>query len=249
MSRGKVGVYEDLLKAARAYHSEPPEGEAGYMRYLASVREKESELGQLALDFLVRWGGASTARVFPKRARGLLQKSLNAWFDHHSSMIRSLGRYAIQSVDLSEIVPHVCDLFESLRQVRQPRVGGRNRTFGSTAAGKTLHLLLPDLCPIWDQRWIRDPLSLDDQAWSYVTYIRVAKALVIRVVGDVSNKSQLAPDLAINRLVQRHEADVVRLQRKEPVTKILDEAVYDPSFRSQWVKPLLSNIDDLPWNN
>lgn len=176
-----------------------------------------------------------------------MRHTLDKWYMSNLARIRRLRTYTLRSVNFGKIVPDMCDLFDSLRVLAQPRTEGRTRTIGATAAGKILHLTLPNLCPIWDEQWVRKPLGLEEQAWAYLTYMRVVRSVLVRVVREVAKLEGVPLHDASTLLVQLHETTAGPLSRKEPLTKFFDEAVYGPEFRDNWVRPLMERRDGLPW--
>ncbi len=235
-----------LLAAAGEYHDDSSD-EQTYTEFFGTTRASiAQDAGRLILGFLVEWGGPSTARVYPKVGRGRLAKTLSNWYDYHLKRIRELSKYSLWSADLREVAPVLCDLFDTLRRVKQPTLRRRKRSFGSTGTGKALHFLFPNLCVLWDERVVRNTLGLDEQAWSYLSYLRLQKTVLLRAIAGIVATNRGDRSGAVEWIVETHRSSC-NLDAKEPVTKILDEAMYDPVFLSRQIKPLTERIEDLPW--
>ncbi len=243
-----MSIRTELVHAAEVYHEQATSAEAFYDKYRRETDLDSRKMGDVILGFLVEWGGSSTARAFPLGGRDKLRARLDEWYLSQRERIDELKSLNLWSVDLRGTAPDLADMFDGLRRLKQPRVGGKERLFGSTAAAKTLHLFLPNLCAIWDERWVRNKLGLDEQAWSYVSYERTLKALLTEVIADVSTSEALDGDDAVGWLVEEHARTVGAFKRVEPVTKILDEAVYYRAFRVGRVLPLAERIPALPWH-
>lgn len=245
-----------FFDAAMEYHgpggSGPDATEVTYGACLedaAALAGTAAGFGELALRFLVDWGGSSTARAFPESGRARLRRSLDKWAQANQPQIEALSTDALWSGSLHALGPSVCDLFDTLSRVEQPRTGGKARTFGPTAAGKTLHLLLPRLCLIWDETAVRTPLGLGPDPWSYLRYLRVQKTLLGEMLTTISSAEGFSTADAVRSIVRTHrkQRDAgTPMAHDEPVTKLLDEAIYSGSFRKRWVAPLIEDTK-LPW--
>ena len=234
-----VGFHERLVKGAANYHDGSPD-ERVYGEYLSRSRKISDEFGNFILGFLVSWG--SLARIFPKEGLAGLKIKLDQWFVEHERIVAQLSNTRLWQVDLRSIGLDICELFDSLKRVQQPIVRNRKRAFGSTAAGKTLHLLMPDLCVIWDEKVVRKSVGLDGDAWSYLRYLRAQKAILEKAIRDASDQNHLDANAAVKWLERTHRTqrdNITPLSFDEPATKILDEAMYDSDFVSQEVRPLL----------
>jgi len=234
-----TGLWTALLHSAEAEHNDE-----GYAGYLARARTRRG-VAQTIMEFLVLWGGPSTARAFPLDGRKGTERNLARWYRLYHGRIDRLAKAKITDSDLKSFAPDIGDLFDSLRRLPQPKVGGKDRTFGSTGAGKALHLLLPDLCPIWDEEVVRSPLGLDEQAWSYLWLLRLERE-ILRRISEESRRADL--EETVGAIVDAHRASVrgAEVPAREPVTKIIDEALYNPSFRSR-ARSLAAGFASLPW--
>ena len=219
--------HERLLKVAACYH-DGSRDEHAYGEYVQHFSPRRQRVSDFILGFLVDWG--SLARIFPKEGLSGLKAELDQWFAEHEGVISQLSTELLWRADLGTIGYDICELFDTLRRVQQPVIRGRKRTFGPTAAGKTLHLLLPKLCVIWDEETVRKNVGLDGDAWSYLRYLRAQKAILGKAMQAVSEQNQCNAEAAVQWIEQTHRLGhekVARLSFDEPVTKILDEAMYD----------------------
>ena len=89
---------------------------------------------------------------------------IHTWYQQHGEILSRLSTLTLWGSNLGKAAPDLCDMFDGLRRLEQPRTRGRK--FGSAAVAKTLHPPLPDVCAIWDERWIRDLLDLGEEAWA-----------------------------------------------------------------------------------
>ncbi len=237
-------LVEDLLSCSQRYHKDAGNAEKHYNEYRLRLRASAHVRGPVILGFLVDWGGPSTARSFPVRSRTGLTRQLDTWHERHNEVLIRLANCTLWESNLREVAPDICDLFDGLRGLEQPRSNGR--TFGSTATAKTLHLLLPNLCAIWDQRVIRGSLELDEQAWAYISYLRLLRSLATEAIEEFVTEQGGDKNAAVERLVASHRGQT-EAEFDEPITKILDEAAYKPGFRRTWMAPLRDRIEMLPW--
>jgi len=243
------GFHERLVQCAANYHDGSPD-ERFYGEYLHRSQDMNHGFGSFVLGFLMDWG--SLARTFPKEGLTGLQANLEQWYVDHEGIVARLTNRPLWETDLRDIGLDICELFDSLKRVRQPIVRGRKRGFGSTAAGKTLHLLLPELCVIWDEKIVRKNVSLNGDAWSYLRYLRAQKTILEKAVRDASEQNHFDARAGVQWIERTHRIrrdNVAPLSFDEPATKILDEAMYDPDFARLEVRPLLevdANTSILP---
>lgn len=234
-----TGFHERLVKGAANYHDGSADEQA-YGEYVHRSRNISQGVGDFVLGFLVDWG--SLARIFPIEGVAGLKKELDHWFAAHQGILARLSRNPLWKADLRKIGLDICELFDSLKRVQQPVVRGRRRAFGSTAAGKTLHLLMPKLCVIWDGKTVRKNVGLDEDAWSYLRYLRAQKTVLEKAIHDASDQNHFDAKAAVQWIEKTHRVQRDRispLSFDEPVTKILDEAMYDSDFAKHEVRPLL----------
>lgn len=231
--------HERLIKGAGYYHDGSSD-ECLYGEYIQRSRDWHESVGGFVLEFLEKWG--SLARTFPRQGVPGLKAQIDQWFIDHLVVITRLSTESLWSVNLREIGIEVCQLFDSLKRLPQSGANGRKRTFGSTAAGKALHLFLPELCVIWDDKIVRRSMGLGDDAWSYLRYLQAQKRILERAIHDVCEEVHCDPTTAVRWIEQTHRIQrdhVAQLNFDEPATKILDEAMYDSEFAIREVKPLL----------
>ena len=243
-----------LLAAADQYHdaSDLQGPEHFYGEYLGQMRNLGStgQVGNLILRYHIDWGTSTTARTIPRVGRPNLPEKLDAWFAEIEPLIKRCSKHVLWNCDLRRIGPELLFAFESLRTIRQVETGKRRLSFGPTLTGKTLHLLLPDLCMIWDEAVVRSPLDLDNQAWDYLSYLRIQKAVLNQAISSLNKESALPPEGAIRWIVEEHRTRRDRrapLGYDEPITKILDEAMDERNYTRGWVRPLVAKMETVPW--
>jgi hypothetical protein len=228
-----------LLNGASTYHDGSVD-EQVYGEYAERAQSISSGFGEFIIGFLIEWG--SLARIFPRKGLSQLKEELDRWFLQHRRGISNLSETPLWKADLKELGFDICELFDSLRRIQQPSVNGRKRAFGSTAAGKTLHLLMPKLCVIWDEKTVRRNVGLDKDAWSYLRYLMAEKGILEKAIRDASRANHSNYEEAVRWIESAHRAqreNVAPFDFDEPITKILDEAMYDFGFVEEEVKPLL----------
>jgi hypothetical protein len=196
-------------------------------------------MGKTIMDFLLNWGGSSK-RVFIRDGLPKLTERLQSWYVERKKAIQELRGHDIMDSNLDDLGGDVRDLFESLSMIPQdPHWDGKNRTFGPTAAGKSLHLLLPNLCMIWDEKWVREPLGLKGDASSYLRYLQIQKTVLQNVCASLSTSLGFDPSDAVRWIESEHRKQL-NLKGDDPITKILDEAIFDHTFRNTRIKPLVA---------
>lgn len=203
------------------------------------------------MRFLIHWG--NMGRTFPEDVRDTSRRQLVAWLEAHESDIGALRRTRIHDADLVSNARRLCTLFFTLRWLPQSPRSGTRRTFGPTSAAKVLHLLLPSLCCIWDGRYVRQSLDLDDDAWSYWCYLRALQKLLQELLASVSDVERISESQATVWLQEGHREKCSPdglVWHLEPILKILDETNYQvaardrPTFQVRYIRPLVEHVMD-----
>ncbi len=250
------GVDREFLQAAVVYHSDSEtddwDREDVYWRCIQDAKaSKPNEIAQTAMTFLLNWG--RMGRTFPGNNHDDAIFQLAEWLYAHRSEIGLLQRIKLKAANLEALAPRLCSLYYGLRWLPQSPATRRYRSFGPTSAGKILHLLLPDLCLIWDARYIREPLDLDEDAWSYWCYLRATQELLRGIVNSVCRAERVSQRDGLSRLQKQHRETCSPESQKwheEPILKILDEANYQTpdrtgfSFQRRYLRPILDRATE-----
>ncbi len=155
--------------------------------------------------------------------------------------LRSLRTRAhrLESVQNWKVVgDRVTFLFDSLKRTM-------GKGFGVAAVGKTLHILLPDLCVVWDNKWVLDRQRpggdwYDQDGAGYVCYLKNRQQILKRLRKDLRSRYGLKTDQEALRWLWDHRNDYCPSQ-KPRITKLLDEINYyddeDEEIRSLLLTP------------
>ncbi len=239
---------EDFEDCVLAYHDESLPGDTLTYLYVASqidnIRQEANppgaEIARLLLNgYLRSWGGMS--RVLgsePDAGPDLVLDDLTRGLQLHWKRIRGLQEVPIWDVELVE--SDVRDLFEGIHAaLLGPRIPGRARSHSPVGVGKLLHVILPELCVIWDRECVIVPgleklgggrLTLSADATGYVKYL-AEKARQFRDLADRLGKPPKALTAEVEELhAERLEKmfPVLTIPYREPLTKLLDEINYLP---------------------
>ncbi len=196
---------------------------------------------RLILDEYLRgWG--SMGRTLGGKSYGekdpVLDKLKMSIYDHWKQ-VRDLSKLKIWTLETSGQLKPLSELFEGLHQswVRKGVNDGRKRFRSHVAVGKLLHILLPDLCIIWDDENVlkrkfaipkKDPGKFQKSGEGYAHYIDF-KADQLR---NLARSHSIPTERYASHLEQLHRQTLLRkfpeLRRAEvePVTKLLDELNY-----------------------
>lgn len=155
-----------FIRALDTYHRDTE-----YFTILTTAERGASPATSRALvDFLREWGGLARNLPGEGKRRESLERALTDWMRQKHMILDELRSLAIQSVDFNEIGDCLAGLFDSLM--------GLEKGFGSTATGKTLHVLLPSLCVLWDGKYVRDTQGFDEDGQGYVEYLRSRQVIL-----------------------------------------------------------------------
>lgn len=203
-----------FLNALDAYHDEPE-----YYEGLNEVRKKDfAKAAEAIVKYLRDWGNVS--RNLPAARRKAIESALANWLREHSHELDELRAERIWRADFERIGERLTELFDSMKYV--------GKGFGPTSRGKTLHILLPDLCVVWDDEYVREPQSFDDDGKGYLSYLKTRQAVLLDAIQDTKRAKGLADDeAAVEWLRERHNERHTRC--RAPITKLLDELNYHDS--------------------
>ncbi len=202
-----------LLEALEAYHDEPE-----YNEMLEVAAKHIDRVPHVLIEFLRGWG--ELARNLPKKGprRRRLERSLARWLSTHRIDLQELGAEKIWLADLEMIGPRIEELFDSLAWIE--------KGFASTAAGKTLHVLLPDLCVLWDAAQVRELQGYGEEGKDYVEYLRSRRAILDDALEDARLQTGFGdPTVLVEWIIEQHARR--HGVSRPPVTKLLDEVNYD----------------------
>jgi len=157
-----------------------------------------------ACYFFLIWWNFPYYQQRPSRKRIL---SVDLWriFDKAFNLARDYRQERLSSIDLTD------DDFKR----RLEEVFGfmkRSDSIGSTGASKALHILNPELFPLWDDS-IRKGFGLREDAPSYIKFMEILQAISRRL----DEKSILGEHVEMLGVEPAPEV-------LEPLTKILDES-------------------------
>lgn len=189
---------------------------------------------QLAVgSYLIHWGGmgrwlAWKIKKKNKEENIIVEKISPKIFrvvKKHQQVLdrlRSANFEDVDSVDmglLQKLFDTVCGIEFGPRSKR--------KRFGPTATGKLLHILLPNICVIWDKSVVRDRWKLKDDGQAYVNYLREKWKERDLIVSDFSKHEKVSTS---EITIERHHAGYLRSIGFdgvcEPMSKLLDEANY-----------------------
>ncbi len=225
-----LSSYPQFEKIIRSYHDSTKACEVLTYWYVYSQLHVKGEMDllsqngfALALEaYTVHWGGLQ--RVVGNDNRRL-RRTLFLCFLRNREIFNQLRSASFR--DFND--DHLSNLYEDLCDARFTR-GGTSRRFGPTGTGKLLHMLLPNICVIWDNEIVRKRWHLRDDGAAYVFYVRQKWRELDRVMTDFS-KHQKVPDV-IAEIESEHSRYLARIGFPgvhEPISKLLDECNYNLS--------------------
>jgi len=202
-----------LLDALDSYHDE-----SDYYEMLETAAKDERNVPHAIVDFLRGWGGLARNLPGSGHERLKLEKALAEWLESHRPTLQRLRMERIWLVDFEKIGTGLEELFDSLACIR--------KGFGSTAAGKMLHVLLPNLCVLWDAKYVRGRQGFRDDGKGYVEYLKSRQMILTDALRDGKMQTGFDdPSTILKWLVDQHSLRFATC--KPPVTKLLDEMNYD----------------------
>jgi hypothetical protein len=206
--------YELFMEALDAYHDEPE-----YYEALEGATGTDIDsIAAVLFEYLMEWGGM--ARSFPVPRRPALQSALSGWLRDHAGELSEFSSVPIWSTDFDGIAEKLARLFDSMSSI--------GSGFGATARGKTLHVLLPALCVIWDAKYVRTPQGFDEDGHGYIAYLQSRRTILLEAIQDMKHATGLMDDeTAVNWLSEEHRRRHARC--RAPITKLLDEINYNDS--------------------
>jgi hypothetical protein len=174
--------------------------------------------------YLFKWGRMN--RCFYRRKREICYELLLETIREQANNIAYLRRQRIETVNIDMGISRekIVALYDAFRDFccsevhRQP-----------TASAKILHILLPRLFVIWDWKYVRKTLDLENDADSYIKYLKMKKNQLTELL---DSHRQVDPSANIADVVEAAEVEhgkfITQLLRqehpsREPITKLLDE--------------------------
>jgi hypothetical protein len=132
--------------------------------------------------------------------------------------IQTLQSLTITSNEFFQELEVIQALFDKISNIKF-NLKNQKRTFNSTATGKFLHMLLPQICVIWDREIVRNKWGLGDDGRSYVEYLKKKRSELENILQE--------------RTIQEIELEHTKYLESigfsgahEPITKLLDEINY-----------------------
>jgi len=232
-ARQKISTI-DFLASCKKYH------EANDSRYVAqnyldvvNNRKIWDNLQYVTTDileqemfrkYLFAWG--KMTRCFPKNKREMCYKLLLETITEASETIKSLRPVRIESVrlDTGSTKEKIETLFERFKDFCRKEYKSQ-----PTASAKMLHIILPRLFIIWDQKFVRSQQNLKPDSASYVKYLSTKQTQINKLFESFreTNPSANLADLVKDLEEQHHRFLTQELHLKEPanepITKLLDE--------------------------
>jgi len=237
--------FSDFRRVFETYHDRAvPSDTLTYAYVYMELRHMRQRQGppneyevQLLLDgYLRSWG--SMARVVGS-SRGKsdpLLRRVGRILANEWSKIRRLQSSSVW--DASDVPSDVASLFDALNDALRTRTSKGKFRGSPVGAAKLLHMLAPNVCIIWDRKWVLTRglsrgrgvprASFDEDGEGYSEYLR-EKFNQLRIVAE---NERLSVRRLANQVVSTHGRGLkemfprVSYPLHEPITKILDEANY-----------------------
>jgi len=174
--------------------------------------------------YLFAWG--KMGRCFPTNKRKIFYELLLETMTENSETIKSLRQVRIESVslDTGSTKEKIETLYEKFKDFCRKEYKSQ-----PTASAKILHIILPRLFIIWDQKFVRSQQSLKPDSDSYVRYLST-KQTEIRSLLDSFRQGSPSANLAdlVEDLEAQHHRFLTQERHlnepaSEPITKLLDE--------------------------
>jgi len=174
--------------------------------------------------YLFAWGKMD--RCFPVKKRRMFYELLLETMAETSETIKFLRPVRIESakLDTDPTKEKIQTLYEKFRDFCH-----KENKSQPTASAKILHIILPRLFIIWDQKFVRSQQNLKPDSASYVKYLSTKQTQLnklfesFRQANPAANPADLVKDLE----AQHHRFLTQDLHLKEPatepITKLLDE--------------------------
>ena len=236
-----------VVSCAEEYHDPShPRDTLDYLDFLNQLgnpaRKRTPPQGeQLRLildDYLRTWGRMARVLGSSKDDKSKVRQGLEFALQREWSEIQSLSHWTIERVPNKSCLTSLERVFDGLLESWRGLGTVNSKVRKSpVAVGKLLHIILPDLCVIWDNRYVLDNWFESEggkKEWfpptgqGYARYV----ALKAQQLASVSKKIGASSKIAGRRLERLHMAKVRRMVegippgRVEPITKILDELNY-----------------------
>ena len=230
MSSGPLFSSYNLLSAGEYYHwtesGDPDRGELPYQQILLHGKNlPPSERVDDCVEWLVRWGGL---RGTTKRKARLALKSFVKEFEDDLVKLRSKS--------LAELGP------SQLHRIGRLAESLSGRGLKPTTYGKALHFFMPDTVLMWDDWYVRSTYRLredDKENRAETTSSQFERYQwfgwrLIRLLIESEGDQIVATIHGKHRATARCD---------EPVTKILDEMVYDGEGNRERAVAALGGLD------
>jgi len=160
-----------------------------------------------------RWLGRVNENELLAEVQGTIEKNLKEITRLESANIRS---------DLMSEMGSVQELFNQFCGIKlrvKSKNGSQDWTLGPTSTGKLLHMLLPQLCIIWDREVVREKWKLGDTSGDYATYLQKKREEL-----EVILKGRTVRDIEVEH--KEYLESLGFTGAYEPITKMLDEVNY-----------------------
>ncbi|MGP8057824.1 MAG: hypothetical protein ACLP9K_09525 [Nitrososphaerales archaeon] len=226
MSYQPVRNYVEFDVRIERYH-DGHEETGRYLEVFDTLRNRPSysnaDVKTLVDVYLYEWGGLKRHGAIPRPGTPSnleLQDNILRELNDDSKLVSDIKQIRFEDLTSSNLQT-VKSLFKSLRNV-QFHESGRTRHLGSTAVGKTLHMLAWRSCIIWDDVYVKNrggKRCYSDEEDGYAQYLSDKRAELDTILQRQS----------VHEIETRHAKF---LQAKgfrdayEPITKMLDELNY-----------------------
>lgn len=215
-----------FLSAGEYYHW-PDEGdldsrELPYRELLLATRDSPPTARlDAGIEWLGKWGALRGIK------KNKASRILKRFVDVHGRDIERLNRKPLSTLDDND--------FQLVGQLAEDLV---SRGMRPTAYGKALHFLLPETILMWDDKYVRETYRLWETDSRKTPPLFVRYQLfgwrLLKLISDSEGKAVLDTIRAKHRVVAGCN---------EPITKLIDELVYDGEGNLQRAVTALGGLD------
>lgn len=212
----------DLIEAATCYL----DGGADYREALKAVRLPPTrKTAYVILRFLIDWGELGrnlTKKDTDGEPRRKCLTALRKWLSKKNNRhdLKLLSQRTLLEFSTN---PNK-DTTEALLRLYKGLDGIPG--FGATAVGKTLHILLPKLCVVWDEEYVRKKQGYGNNGHAYIEYLKTRGRLLCTLEGIRKAHKHRSLDETVHWIRERATEEYLARGRDAPITRFLDEINY-----------------------
>ncbi|MCJ7425471.1 hypothetical protein MUP01_14585 [Candidatus Bathyarchaeota archaeon] len=237
-----VSSYSDFERRTQQYHSNLNPGDTLaygwiYKNIHITKRFDLSKLEGMMLvveGYLANWGGMRRWLLWNTEEGSASSKdiahNLLDVLENNRQKLKRLNELVLFK-DLQNAENDLKEVFDSISRT-EIKHKGKSYKLGVVGAGKLMHMLLPKLCIIWDNKYVLDK-KFNSQRFpktsdGYCMYLERKREELNNVIRSAPSGfgQRASPNQIINKIEEQHSRFLSNKGFKdieEPITKLLDE--------------------------